>query len=184
MKSLLFISAMALLVISCENKVASEAARGDSTTVSNDSAKIDYAYQPSNHVPDYWERGNQKNLEFVLKSLKAFENNNIDECLTAFADSARIAIDHYDAKISKDSLRNLFHRYRTDFPQIQVIMDDYEAVASKDKKEEWVSLWYKEINTDKTGKVDSIYKMTDLKIENGKIAYLNEKIKHYPPAKK
>jgi hypothetical protein len=62
-------------------------------------------------------------------------------------------------------------------------MEDYEAVQSKDKKDEWVSLWYKAVNTDKKGKVDSVFKMFDLKIENGKIAVLDQKQRRYPAKK-
>ena len=183
MKWVLFTGAIALFAISCQNQGSTESSKGDSTVNSSADSKIEYAYLPPDHPADYWERGNQKNLEFVLKSLKAFENNNIDECITAFADSVAVTIDGYDAKITRDSLKTLFTRYRTDFPQMQIKMEDYESVISKDKKNEWVSLWYKEINTNKSGMVDSIFKMFDLKIVDGKIAVLDEKIRHYPKKK-
>lgn len=184
MKGVLFMGAIALLLIGCQNQGTSDASKNDSTgTVAAEAEKIDYAYVPADHSPDYWDRGDQKNVAFVLNSLKAFENNNIDECITAFADSVTLSLDGYDKKISKDTLKALFAQYRTNYPQLQVKMRDYEAVVSKDKKVQWVSLWYNEINTDRKGKVDSVIKMTDLKIENGKIIVLDEKKRRFPAKK-
>jgi len=62
-------------------------------------------------------------------------------------------------------------------------MGDYESVISKDKKEEYVTLWFKEIVTDKSGKTDSLAYVADLKIENGKITELDEKTRKYPVRK-
>jgi hypothetical protein len=63
-------------------------------------------------------------------------------------------------------------------------MNDWESVISADKKDEWVTLWYKQIQTDKKGKTDSLGVVDDAKIVNGKIVLLDEKIQHYPVAKK
>ncbi|HEV8273418.1 MAG TPA: hypothetical protein VGQ04_19020, partial [Chitinophagaceae bacterium] len=54
-----------------------------------------------------------------------------------------------------------------------------ETVISKDKKNEWVSLWYKEKWTDSQGKSDSIFHMDDVKIVNGKIAQIDQKSRKY-----
>jgi hypothetical protein len=62
-------------------------------------------------------------------------------------------------------------------------MEDWESVVSKDKSMEYVSLWYKQYFTDANGKADSIECMDDLRMKNGKIAMINEKIRHYPAKK-
>lgn len=63
-------------------------------------------------------------------------------------------------------------------------MDDWESVKLKDGSREYVSLWYKEITTDKKGKTDSVFVMDDLLIKNGKIVSIDQKIRHFPDAKK
>jgi hypothetical protein len=63
-------------------------------------------------------------------------------------------------------------------------MDDYEAVTGKDKKSEWVTLWYKQVVTYKSGKMDSAEVVDDLKVENGKFTVLDEKQRKYPAPKK
>lgn len=55
--------------------------------------------------------------------------------------------------------------------------------SSKDKKDEWVTLWYTEIVTDKTGKTDSLAMVNDIKVSKGKIVELNESVRHFPTKK-
>src|SRR5262245_49571485 len=144
MKKFFFISGLAVLAIGCNN---TESKKDDSTAMASSSEKIEYAYLPADgHPPDYWDRGDQKNVALVLNSLKAWADGNIDGALKDFADSVEVAWDGLDSKVSKDTLRVWFkHEY-----SVQIKMEDYEAVTSKDKKQNWVSLWYTEIHTDKT----------------------------------
>jgi len=178
MKKLLFITLVWLFAAGCNNQTAST----EKSEAPKDSAteKLDYAYLPSNHPPDNWEPGSQKNLVMVLNALKAYETGNIEESLAGFADSVWWSADRFDAKVSKDTLRAWFKKSWDHLAGIKIIMNDYESVISKDKKNEWVTLWYKEIETDKNGKTDSIAYADDLKIENGKIAILDEKGRKYP----
>jgi hypothetical protein len=66
---------------------------------------------------------------------------------------------------------------------VTVYMQDWESVISKDKQDEWVTLWYKQVWTDKKGKMDSMEVVNDAKIVNGKIVVLDEAIRHYPAKK-
>ena len=176
MKKVLFVSGLAMLAISCNNKTESKT---DDSNMASSSEKIDYAYLPRNHQPDNWDRGDQKNVALVLNSLKAWADGNIDESVKNFADTVTLQWDGFDSKVSKDTLRQWFkHDY-----SVQIKMDDYETVTSKDKKDNWVSLWYTEIHTDKTGKVDSVFNMDDLKIDNGKIVLLDQKTRKFPKPK-
>ena len=171
-----------LLVMACNNPEASKetAVAATETAVAE---KIDYAYLPADHLADYWDRGDQKNVAIVLKSLKAFENGNVEEALAGFGDSIRYSFDGFDAKISKDSLRAMFKEGWKNMSALKVVMGDFEAVVSKDKKEEYVTLWYKQIMTDKAGKKDSVSCVNDLKMENGKIVQLDEKTRKFPKKK-
>jgi hypothetical protein len=57
---------------------------------------------------------------------------------------------------------------------MDIKMEDWESVISKDKNEEYVTLWYKQINEDMNGKKDSFDLVNDLKLKNGKIIQLSE----------
>ena len=146
-----------------------------------DTSKPVYAYTIK--YPDNWETASSKNTAIALSALKAFENNKLDESIGFFADSVDWKEDYVDRKLSKDSLKAIFVSSWKDRASLKVDMHDFESVISKDKKEEYVTLWYTEINTDKKGKMDSVAIINDLKISNGKIVSLDEAIRHFPVKK-
>ena len=63
-------------------------------------------------------------------------------------------------------------------------MQDWVSVISKDKKSEWVTLWYKQKWIDDKGKADSANMVNDAKFINGKITIFDEKVQHFAAAKK
>jgi hypothetical protein len=184
MKKLLLISCIALFAISCNNNDSKDAKPGDSTKMAD--TKMDTPEMPYKLDRPYqnWQTGNPQHALNVMKSLKAFENGDIAAAVSAFGDTVELRFDHYFDKLSNDSLKKMFTQQRADYTSIVVKMNDWESVISADKKEEWVTLWYKQIQTDKKGKTDSLGVVDDAKIVNGKIVLLDEKIQHYPVAKK
>ncbi len=102
----------------------------------------------------------------VLKSFKAYETGNVDEAVEYFADTLHFIADNFDEKISKDSLRSILKSSHDQFKSIKIKMEDWESVISKDKKTQFVSLWYKQTTEDKNGKVDAIFMMDDVEIKN------------------
>ncbi|HMC84859.1 MAG TPA: hypothetical protein VKI61_05010 [Chitinophagaceae bacterium] len=122
-------------------------------------------------------------MALVLKSVKSFETGNIEEAVAPFGDSVHLSMDGFDAKISKDSFKVMLTDAWKTMGSMKISMGDYESVISKDKKEEFVTLWYKQVITDKKGKKDSATWVDDLKIENGKIVLLDEKSRKFPAKK-
>lgn len=55
-----------------------------------------------------------------------------------------------------DSLQARWQRGRSDYSNVIDTIDAVFPVYSTDKKENWVLIWAREINTDKTGKVDTV----------------------------
>ncbi len=169
----MLIAATAILT-SCSNDTGTDSSKNESNT---DTAKMNYAYTIQH--PDNWAWGKRSNTEMVLKGLKAYENGNIEEAVKDFADSVKLEFDGFEEKVSKDSLVAIFKRSRSEAKSMTIKMEDFESVKSKDGKEEWVSLWYKEIWEDQKGKKDSVQTMDDIRIENGKIALRNQKVRHF-----
>jgi hypothetical protein len=131
-----------------------------------------------------WQTGDPQHAATVMKGLKAFETGDMDACAATFGDSVELYFDNFRAKLSNDSLKKLFGGQRAELSKVTIQINDWESVISRDKKEQWVTLWYKQIMTDKKGKMDSVNCVDDAKIENGKIVLLDEKVQHYPKAKK
>jgi hypothetical protein len=160
-----------VLFASCKNagKSSTETSM-DSSSTTTKVQKMDYPYTITH--PDYWETGSQQNTMNVLKALKAYENKNIDESLSYFGDSVRIAFDGIDKKVSKDTLKVLF----SPDPKIlkhSIKMNDWESVISSDKKDEYVTIWYRQYTETAKGK-DSLDVVNDFKMKDGKIIELTE----------
>lgn len=171
MRKMLTITLMLILALACKNA-------DDKKEVTSN---VTYPY--SLDKPDNWDIGSKENSLLVMNALKAFEDNKIEDCLSYFADTVRWRADYLDQIMPKDSLRTAMTYLRNSMQALQVKMGDFESVISKDKKDEWVTLWYTEIITDKTGKTDSLATVNDIKIANGKIVELNESIRHFPVKK-
>ena len=184
MKQLIFISCVALLA-ACNNTATNEAKPADSTAAATTAAapKLEYPYTTSEPYAN-WQPGDQQHAVNVMKALQAFEKGDVAACVAYFADSVVMRFDYVDTKLSKDSLQKFFAAQRGAYSSLQVTMSDWESVISENKKTEYVTMWYKEKWVDKKGKADSIRVVDDCKIINGKIAELDEKIQHFPVAKK
>jgi hypothetical protein len=150
-------------------------------SISADTSKPVYAYTVKN--PDNWDIGSSKNTEIAFNALKAFENHKIDESLSFFADTVLWKADYVDAKLSKDSLKSIFNSLWNAAASFKIEMHDFESVISKDKKDEYVTIWYIENITDKKGKTDSLALINDMKIANGKIVELDEYTRHFKTKK-
>jgi hypothetical protein len=122
-----------------------------------------------------WQPGSVENLKTALQALKDFESGNVDACISAFADSIKLSFDEMEGTFTKDSLLKMFSEDRKNLKAIKIDMDDYETVKSKDGKQEYVSMWYKQKWQDQKGNWDSVICMDDMKFVNGKIASLDEK---------
>lgn len=185
MKKALASAILLLFIYSCNNERGTAEGKPPASkdsagmTAAAPTEKPDYAYTPS-HPYQNWQQGDPHHAVMVMKSLKAYENGDIETSLSAFGDSVQVRFDGYFAKLSHDSLKNMLQQSRDQLASQKIEMNDWESVISQDKRTEYVTLWYKEVNTDKKGKTDSINVVDDLRIANGKIVELDQKIQHFP----
>lgn len=139
---------------------------------SDSSAKMDYPYKIEK--PDNWEIGSSENTMVALQALKAWEDGNVDQTLKFFGDSIHLKFDGLDKKISNDSLKIFFTENRNKFKSIKERVEDWESVISKDKSEEWVTLWYTDIPETQAGVLDSIDIVNDFKLKDGRIIRIDQ----------
>lgn len=175
MKKVFLIFFGAFVFASCNNKSSdSTEATTDSITTMTPTAekKVDYPYTVDH--PDNWDIGSPENTMVALSALKAYENGNIPEGMKYFGDSVQLQFDNLDKTLPADSVQALFTNSRNAHKTYSIKMGDWESVISKDKKEEWVTLWYTQKWEDMNGKSDSIAVVDDLKLKDGKIIRLDE----------
>jgi hypothetical protein len=168
-------------IVSCNSGDKKTSNEAQVKSVATEEPKMDYAYTIEH--PDNWVTGSRENTKMVLQSLKDYEMGNIDAAVEPFADSVSLLFDGYEAKLSKDSLKAAFTADRKMSKSLQINMHDFESVKSKDGKTEYVSMWYTQKWEDQKGKWDSASMMDDVKIINGKIAEIDEKMRHFAKKK-
>lgn len=177
---LVFFFAAALFACnSSETKTAEEVKPGETKVASLSVNDLPYA------VKEWadWQPGNMEHAKMAMQSLKDFQEGNIEASLKYFADSIELRFDDVNGKFSKDSVLKMFTKFRSMSKTIDIQMDDFESVKSKDGKQEYVSLWYKQKWQDQRGNWDSVICMDDMKIVEGKIATLDEKTRRFPKKK-
>ncbi|MBN9351617.1 MAG: hypothetical protein J0H55_13130 [Chitinophagaceae bacterium] len=162
-----------LIFISCKNGNNTKSSNGanDSAAVASVNQEMNYPYKIDH--PDYWETGSQQNTFNALSALKAWENGNIGQSLTYFADTVHVQFDGIDKKVPRDTF-GLMITPNKSIKKISVKMQDWESVISKDKKEEYVTLWYRQYDENANGKKDSVDVINDIKMKDGKIIGLDE----------
>ena len=183
MKQILLFACMAFLFAGCnsaENKDASKETAV--TTTATTATNVELPYKLDKPYKD-WQMGSAENTVIAMKSLKTFVDKDYAGLAATLADSVDVRVDGYQQKLSRDSAVKMFTNIRNDYNDLVITMYDYESVISADKKTEWVTLWYKQAWKDAKGKADSLSVIDDCKMENGKMAVLDEKIQHFQAKK-
>ena len=173
MKKMRLFFLSAIVFASCNNGgTETKEAMKDSTTVAPAMTTMNYPYTIDH--PDNWDIGSSANTMTALSALKGYETGNVAESMKYFGDSIHLQFDGLDKKMSSDSVKAMFTNFRAGMKSMDVKMYDWESVISKDKKEEWVTLWYSQKWEDMKGKKDSLDIIDDLQIKDGKIIRLDE----------
>ena len=163
---------LAVVACSCNNSGTATKEAGKDTTTSVTTPAANYAY--SIEKPDNWQIGSTANVGIALNCLKAWEEGKMDESLKYFGDTIRVQFDGLDQKMSNDSLKAFLSSGRNSYKSVSEKMHDWESVISKNKSEEWVTLWYTQTWETKDGIKDSSAVVNDLQLRNGKIIRLSE----------
>jgi len=172
MKKILLLLLPAIILFACNNeKTSTETTTSDTTDKKNENLNLPYTLD---RTPD-WEKGDDAHVALAMNTLRAFEVNDMNAIQQYLADSVEFYADNISFKGTKDSLVKPFTGFRNSMDTMYVKMQDYESVKSKNRGEDWVSLWYVETNTPKGGKTDSAMVMDDIKIVNGKVAVIDSK---------
>ncbi|MEO8765915.1 MAG: hypothetical protein ABI416_16560 [Ginsengibacter sp.] len=182
MKKLSVVIFSGILICSCSDSgTGSKEVVKDSASAMAAPVKMDYPYTIDH--PDNWDMGSPENTMVALSSLKAYEAGNIDECIKYVGDSINLQFDGLDIKITKDSLKTILTKDRGNLKSLTLKMYDWESVISKDKSEEFVTLWYKQSWEDLKGKKDSLSIVDDIKVKNAKIVEISETSRKFPARK-
>lgn len=123
----------------------------------------------SNFVP-----GKQADVLTVLNSYKTWETNDMKGLRATCGDSLEMVFSSgASMKGASDSLMRIISKYRDSLSSVQLTLIAWTSNHSVDKNEDWVNVWYKEVDTYKKGKVDSVYYEDDNLVKDGKIVWVS-----------
>jgi hypothetical protein len=124
------------------------------TASDSDSAKQESLTYP--FTPDYssnFEIGDAKNAQTLLQLYQNWDNNTLDNSKSSFAEIDTMYFS--DGSMfagSRDSLFAVANRMRGQMGSVVDSVHAWVPLRSKDKKEDWVLIWTREISTDLKGK--------------------------------
>ncbi len=160
MQKFIVIFFMAVVAVSCNNEKTESSAEAKTGSDSNN-VVLPYTAAYSSA----FEMGNPAYSATILKgSWKDWENNTMDNMKDWVADT--ILAMHSDNSVIRgaDSLIARWKRGRAEYTAVIDSIDAVMPVYSTDKKENWVLVWAREINTKKDGTKDTVALMETWRI--------------------
>jgi hypothetical protein len=132
------------------NQPKTEAAK-DSTSAVPKQENLTYPYT-ADYSSDF-EIGDAKNAQTLLQLYKDFDNNTLDNSKNSFAEvDTMIFADGNMYVGSRDSLIALATKSRGRMGSVVDSVHAWIPLRSKDRNEDWVVIWSREISTDAKGK--------------------------------
>ncbi|MBS1627138.1 MAG: hypothetical protein JSR09_09885 [Bacteroidetes bacterium] len=167
MKKTILLLAVPLLIMSCKNENASTDAKKD--------APVTYPYQAT-YSSDWAISTNTKDAQTVLQSYKDWETDKLSNGTSYLADTVEIESWTGDRmKLTKDSTLHLWQKYRDSISSSKINVIAWVGLHSNNKNQDWVSVWYTQTDTYKSGKIDSAFFQDDNRIKDGKINFISTK---------
>jgi hypothetical protein len=182
MKQFIVITCLALALASCNN---ADQEKKDAQLTEVKAAPVADVKLPIPLEKPYrnWQIGSTENVVAAMNALKSYVDKDFTALAATIGDSLELQFDNYYATMSRDSVIKFFAADRPKYTDLKITMYDYVSVISADKKEEWVTMWYKQSWKNEKGAADSIAVTDDVKLKNGKMIELDEKTQHIPAKK-
>lgn len=123
---------------------------------------------------DFNNNVSDSDLLVVLNSYKYWENGDLKALRSTLGDSvAAESPDGLKFSGKADSLAKIWTIYRDSLSSVSIKMDVWLKNHSVKDSANFINVWYKEIDTFKTGKVDSANYEDDNMIKDGKIVWIS-----------
>lgn len=169
MKKLSAIFLIPFFLVACSggSTESTATAAKDSVTAAPGVALPYTAAYSSTFVP-----GKPADVLTVLNNYKAWQDNDMAALRATIGDSLTMIFPNgVQLSLTGDSSIKEAKKFRDSLSKVDLTLYAWTSNHSVDKNEDWVNVWYKEIDTYKTGKVDSVYYEDDNRLVDGKIRW-------------
>lgn len=133
-----------------KSTTTAEAPKASDSTTSEKQPALNYPYT-ADYSSDF-EIGDPKNAQTLLELYKNWDNNTLNNSKSAFADNDTMYFSDGNMFAgSRDSLIALANKIRGQMGTVVDSVHAWVALKSKNKNEQWVSIWTREISTNAKG---------------------------------
>ena len=163
-----YISGIILLMVfaACNNK---EESKSEGTATS--SVKLPYE---AGYTTEFNNKVSDSSLLLVLNSYKYWETGDVQALRGTMGDSMEVqGADGFRFKGGTDSLMKIWTATRDSLASVVITMEVWLKNHSLKDSMDYINVWYKEIDTYKSGRVDSANYEDDNAVRNGKIIWFS-----------
>lgn len=176
MKRILFFLFIVVLYIACNSETKPAESGTDTTAKAAETPAAPAVTMP--YTPMYTtltDDVSDADLLTVLNSYKYWENGDMASVRSTLSDSVGFhSWNGWEFNGTGDSLLTYWKLSRDSLSSVKINMTAWRKQHSPEKKEDWVSVWYDEVDIYKTGKVDSASYQDDNLVVFGKIRYYSQ----------
>lgn len=167
MKKILFVvSALPYLFVACNSQTAAETENGDK------GIKLPYEAAYSTDIND---NVSDAELLLVLNTYKYWENGDMQALRTTMGDS--MAVNESEGLAfngTSDSLMKIWTAARDSLAKISIRMDTWRKNHFNEDSANYITVWYKEVDTHKSGLIDSANYADINLVKNGKVVWYSQ----------
>ena len=176
----LLLLGFAAITSACNNSKETTSTETNTETTTKQTATTTNLPYTKNSKYNWEFNPDQKNEAIVLNVFKAMEQLDHQTIGKFTADSIVSNIDGVKFKGTREQIMQLNKDFFATLKTLNVVPTDWRSVISKDKSEEWVSVWFTQHWEDQKGQHDSVNVFNDIKLKDGKITAWNEYLQHFP----
>jgi len=167
MKKLTFLFALAFWAISCSGP-----AKEENTTAGQAAVALPYT---ASYASQFTDDVSDQDLLTVLNSYKAWENGDMQALNATLGDS--LTFISWNGTLSSgptSETTGKWATFRDSLTSVKIDMHAWRKNHAVDKNENIITVWYDEIDTYKSGKVDSAAWHDVNVVSNGKIVWYSQ----------
>ena len=158
MKRFLCFFAVAALASACNSGKDDAKVQSMSATDSTKNEEMAVTYPYDVQYSSKFEIGDPNQAKIILDLWKNWDNGTLANSRDNFADSVDMHFSSgYRMHASRDSVIAAGQKERDGLSKAVSTVDAVTPLKSTDKNENWVTVWGKEVDTHKDGKVDSTF---------------------------
>lgn len=167
MKRIIFsIFSLAAVLTACNDKTDTKA-----TGIASSASSIKLPYEAS-YATDFTNNVSDSDLLLVMNTYKYWESGDLKALRATMGDSMYVnGANGFTFSGSTDSLMKSWQTSRDSLSSVKIYMDVWIKLHAVKDSADYINVWYKEVDTYKTGKVDSANFADVNRIKNGKMIW-------------